>query len=399
MNSLVVLLSLLSASSTAEIPPTRPAAKSGYEPSPSLLGRPAILTTDFDANSALSPSGGSGAIAPYGGEGAAGFRFICGAGQLSYDDPIVYPGKPGASHLHQFYGNLSVDANTTYESLRSKGDSTCNSTGKGDGSGKASQRSAYWMPALLDGAGYVVQPNFVIGYYKRAPLGSASCGDPSDVANRRHGICVGIPTGLKMVVGSDFKGGYTQGMRTDEGRQISFSCGTSNPGRAYLVEALDDCAVGATLYIAVVFPDCWDGKNLDTPDHRSHVAYGSYGSWGYLRCPVSHPYNMTNLTVKPEYTVTAALKASGRLSSDEMNPSRPAGWSIHFDYWEGWHQPHRLMFEANCIQKQLNCSGGDLGNGLQLRGAAQPYYMGKPGWVHPNPLVAVPKATASHQGH
>jgi hypothetical protein len=34
----------------------------------------------------------------------------------------------------------------------------------------------------------------------------------------------------------------------------------------------------------------------------------------------------------------------------------------------------------------LNCSGGDLGNGWQIRGAAQPSY----GWTNPNRLVAVP---------
>lgn len=373
-------------------------AVANYEPASSLSGRPAILTKDFDPRSALMPSGGTGAIAPSNGAGSAGFRFICGAGHLSYDDPIVYPGQPGASHLHQFYGNLSVDAKTTYASLRAKGDSTCNSTGTGDGRGQASNRSAYWMPALLDGAGNVVQPNYVVGYYKRAPVGSPSCGDPADVANKRRGICVGIPTGLKMVVGSDFKGGYTQGMRTDDGRQIRFSC-EGKSGKGYLSEALEACSVGDKLFIGVDFPDCWDGKNLDTPDHRSHVAYGSYGDWGYLRCPRTHPYYMTQLTVKPEYTVTAAMKATGRLSSDAMDLSKPAGWSIHFDYWEGWHRPHRMMFEANCIQKQLNCSGGDLGNGLQLRGAAQPFYNGKPSWVNPHPIVPVPKPLGAAHPH
>src|SRR5437773_1769395 len=34
------------------------------------------------------------------------------------DDPIVYPGQPGASHLHDFFGNTSVDAASTYSQLR-----------------------------------------------------------------------------------------------------------------------------------------------------------------------------------------------------------------------------------------------------------------------------------------
>ena len=31
------------------------------------------------------------------------FRFVCTAGQVLKDDPIVYPGQPGKSHVHQFY--------------------------------------------------------------------------------------------------------------------------------------------------------------------------------------------------------------------------------------------------------------------------------------------------------
>src|SRR6476659_152950 len=59
-------------------------------------------------------------------ETVGAFRFMCGSGQLSYDDPIVYPGQPGKAHLHQFYGNMLADGNSTFDSLRASGDSTCN---------------------------------------------------------------------------------------------------------------------------------------------------------------------------------------------------------------------------------------------------------------------------------
>lgn len=40
----------------------------------------------------------------------------------------------------------------------------------------------------------------------------------------------------------------------------------------------------------VIFPSCWDGKNLDSPDHKSHVAY-SPGGTGLAgdKCPSTHP--------------------------------------------------------------------------------------------------------------
>jgi hypothetical protein len=43
----------------------------------------------------------------------------------------------------------------------------------------------------------------------------------------------------------------------------------------------------------IIFPSCWDGVTLDSPDHRSHVAYspGSSGLGGLAgdKCPSTHP--------------------------------------------------------------------------------------------------------------
>jgi len=41
------------------------------------------------------------------------FRTECRYSHVSFDDPIVYPGQPGAAHLHAFYGNTAMDAYTT----------------------------------------------------------------------------------------------------------------------------------------------------------------------------------------------------------------------------------------------------------------------------------------------
>ncbi|KAG9195794.1 hypothetical protein G6011_00915 [Alternaria panax] len=39
----------------------------------------------------------------------------------------------------------------------------------------------------------------------------------------------------------------------------------------------------------IIFPSCWDGKNLDSPDHKSHVAYSNSGGLGTPSCPSTHP--------------------------------------------------------------------------------------------------------------
>lgn len=69
-------------------------------------------------------------------------RFLCKYSHVAYDDPIVAPGVPGAAHLHLFYGNTLTNASSTYNSLRSSGDGTCD--------GGPLNRTAYWMPAMLD---------------------------------------------------------------------------------------------------------------------------------------------------------------------------------------------------------------------------------------------------------
>jgi hypothetical protein len=41
---------------------------------------------------------------------------------------------------------------------------------------------------------------------------------------------------------------------------------------------------------SVTFPTCWDGVNLDSPDHQSHVAYATIPFEPYAEPTVSRPY-------------------------------------------------------------------------------------------------------------
>jgi hypothetical protein len=97
------------------------ACPSGFVPSPSLDGA-AYIPDNADPKLALQPSWGSGAIPPSSKPDVIGaLRFICTAGQVLADDPIVYPGQPGKSHLHQFYGNTARTLIRPIQSLRTTG--------------------------------------------------------------------------------------------------------------------------------------------------------------------------------------------------------------------------------------------------------------------------------------
>jgi hypothetical protein len=143
------------------------------------------------------------------------------------------------------------------------------------------------------------------------------------------------------------------------------------------------CIAGATMVADLAAPDCWDGKHLDTPDHRSHMSPGGYGSWGYYRCPASHPYVIRRTENEVMWMVTSDMigkRSDGtkfsrvRLSSDDVKPGARPGETMHADYIEQWVKAAKDMWHDNCIDKGLDCSGGDLGIGLQLVGASQPSY-------------------------
>jgi hypothetical protein len=50
---------------------------------------------------------------------------------------------------------------------------------------------------------------------------------------------------------------------------------------------LKNCPGG--IRATVIFPSCWNGKDLDSPDHKSHVAYSNGGGLGTPNCPSTHP--------------------------------------------------------------------------------------------------------------
>ena len=283
------------------------------------------------------------------------FRFVCMPGQLKSDDPIVYPGQPGKSHLHQFFGNDTADANSTYASLRAAGNSTCMSP---------LNRSAYWMPAVLNGLGKVVRPDYVTIYYKRRPLTDPIVSDPKHPQFQGQGVK--LPNGLRFIFGRDMLN-----LAAPETGAVHFACDgpTANPQKSYnnFEDAQAGCPVGNRIGVRISAPDCWDGKNLDAADHRSHVDYGSYGDWGYYKCPTTHPYVIPAFTLAAWFTQAAGESYS--LVSDDMDtsPGHKRGDTFHADFFMAWDPVVHDMWEKNCLDKMLNCSAGDVGNGKQLK--------------------------------
>ena len=311
------------------------------------LAQPAPIASNFDTATLI---GNPGYVPPSMAPDVVGaFRFLCGPAHLSYDDPIVFPGQPGAAHLHQFFGNTLADAHSTYRSLRETGDSTCQNK---------LNRSAYWAPALLDGKGHVVRVDYTIFYYK---------GDPAKARP--------LPPGMREIFG------WNQ-LRPAEPFHVDWKCadqtGAVVNNRAYtrMADALAICPAGKQLFVTVNTPHCWDGKAIDSPDHRSHTAhYAKDPDTGVLACPASHPAELPQFTFTATYSIEAGDDtALWRFSSDHMLPGNVPGATFHVDAFLAWDPAVQATWHANCIAKMLSCSDGVLGDGTIM--ARGPFYPG-----------------------
>ncbi|MFJ8798744.1 DUF1996 domain-containing protein [Streptomyces sp. NPDC102487] len=243
------------------------------------------------------------------------FNATCDYSHSKQDDPIVLPNLAGASHMHSFFGNKSTDAFSTAQSLRGNAATTC---------APADDLSAYWIPSLYEGNKAVEPQNMIVYYGSRLP-------DPA--------ATLPFPEGFRMIAG-DAKAQTP----TPAGSPGQYWCagaggeiGRSTDGNWPV------CAPTAHLTHQLVFPDCWDGKNLDSPDHKSHVAYTYDG-----KCSGAYPVAIPNLSFVVSYP-TSGSAAGLRLASGMAS-------SIHGDFFNAWDNAalgHRVK---DCIVQKAKCN-------------------------------------------
>jgi hypothetical protein len=255
-------------------------------------------------------------------EDKGAFRVSCDYSHMNNDDAIVYPNEQGRAHLHVYFGNTNVNYLSTAESIRTTGNSTCN--------GGIMNRTAYWAPAMIDTEnGEPLKPRNALLYYK-------------------HGKVQEIPRGLKMIAGD---------MKSDSAQPHEwFECNEKYTSRRpYLVS----CNKGGLLTVSVTFPDCWNGKDLDSADHKSHMAYSANG-----RCSGSHSKKLPTLSILIYYPVTRDTGTSNwRLSSDNYPKDKRAGYSSHSDFIMGWDEDFHKAWVDNCINATKDCHAHLIGDG------------------------------------
>jgi hypothetical protein len=258
--------------------------------------------------------------------GAAGrlrgqnFFSNCYLSHIARDDPIVYPNQPGVSHSHSFFGSKSTNARSTPKTLR-ESTTTCR---------RSADTAAYWVPTLYSN-GRVVKPTKGSAYF----------------VLRARGEMHAFPAGLKVVAGDSharapqslavayWSCSGLEGTRWTTPHSCAQPRDTEQPRRRFGEHK-------SLIQLDVFFPDCWDGRHLDSRDHKSHMAYSRYWT-----CPRSHPIKVPRL----RFIVTYPIQEAQHLSF-----ASGGIYSAHADFFNAWHQRALNRLVADCFYYRPRCN-------------------------------------------
>ncbi len=228
------------------------------------------------------------------------------------DDPIVFPGLPGASHMHSFFGNDTTHAGSDLASLE-KGRTSC---------APDTDLSSYWVPTLYDvrqGGGAHRDHLLLPGRGRE---------------RRRHPPDQALPRGLRIVAGN------AKATGPQDNTIARWSClhaGEVNPSQNFV-----NCPPGTMMESYLDFPQCWNGTDLDSPDHKSHMAYPVNGG-----CPATHPVPVPKLRQVLRYPVNGD-PARFRLASGP-------GYTMHGDFFNVWPEEEMAQRVRDCINAIVKC--------------------------------------------
>jgi hypothetical protein len=232
------------------------------------------------------------------------FITVCKFSHFGPNDPIVFPRKPNLSHDHSFFGNVSTNAFTTLSTLRTHA-TTCQ---------RPEDTASYWAPTLLQDNQRVTPVQAAV-YYRRSTIARVKP----------------FPAGLKIVAGNSHA-------RSPQSMHVVFwncAADTSNPS------VTPPACATPSLTVHVRFPNCWDGRRSDSPDHKSHMAYSANGV-----CPKSHPVAVPQITIVIEYPITGGNGL--QLASFGL-------YSGHADFFNGWQQPELQRLTDYCLNALRAC--------------------------------------------
>ncbi|KAK3315749.1 hypothetical protein B0H66DRAFT_479704 [Apodospora peruviana] len=267
-------------------------------------------------------------------------RFQCNQLVIDRLDPLVNPGVVPSPHIHQIVGGNSFNASMdpkTHDLVKQSGCTSCSFS---------EDFSNYWTAVL-----YFRARN---GTYRRVPQ------KPSEGFTGVGGITVyyipplgkanttAFRPGFRMLVGE----ATLRSMPQKYDPKVCHRCMPKTGDNNNLNCAPPD---GVTLphkfceggiRSVITFPTCWDGVNLDSADHKSHVAYPLDGSitdrfdYDGGVCPNTHPVKIPQVMYEVVWDTTM-FNDKDLWPEDGSQPfvwstGDENGYSQHGDYVFGW---------------------------------------------------------------
>ncbi|MFJ9410901.1 DUF1996 domain-containing protein [Streptomyces sp. NPDC101393] len=288
---------------------------------------------DFADITSVQPNAGQPPFAaPNGGNASTGtFTTECGVneeGHFNSDNVIVTPGvSNGAHHTHDYVGNTATDAFANDQKLADS-DTTC----------KNGDLSTHYWPVLrkLDGTS-----EHKPGAGHDGNVGSVLT--PATVTLQFRGSQAGdvqaMPRFLKIITG-DAKA-FTNGTKN---ANASWSCeGFEN---RQLKDKYPICPDGADVVRTFAFQNCWDGRSIDSGNHRDHMSFSDQAG----NCP-------NGFTAVPQLVqrITYDVPQGNSFAVDSFPEQLHKPVTDHGDFINV--MPDDLMSKAvNCINSGQTCT-------------------------------------------
>lgn len=143
-------------------------------------------------------------------------------------------------------------------------------------------------------------------------------------------------------------------------KAMGFNCMNYEPGKneasfafPYLrsKEFLDQNCING-VRAEIIFPSCWDGQNLDSEDHKSHLAFPTLIQDG--ACPDTHPVYLPILFYETIWQTNAFADVPG---SFVFANGDPTGYGYHADFVASWDDGIQEAVRANTQCTGLSSDG------------------------------------------
>ncbi|KAJ5958402.1 uncharacterized protein N7479_005552 [Penicillium vulpinum] len=262
------------------------------------------------------------------------WRLPCrGRSGVARIDPIVEPGEI-SSHAHAVHGAGGFGMSSNQAELRNSECTSC---------AVIEDKSAYWAPALFfmhtnGSAELVNEVGGMLAYYLL--YGQNVTAFPDD---------------FRMLAGDPFLRDFTwpvpdppksewSGDQASQAalrqKALGFNCLNYQatpedslhrhfmPNKTFLDE---HCTDG--IRFELMFPSCWNGKDVDSHDHKSHVAYPSLVMDG--TCPEGFETRLVSLFYETIWDTYAFKSVDGYFA---LANGDPTGYGYHGDFMQAWDE-------------------------------------------------------------